>query len=214
MQTDRDAGERANLLRLCADRLDEIETNTPADAHEARDQAFFFLSRGLENVALPVGRRHIDLALMLSRRHFDVDSPEQPDLQPTQGRHGSGSIVAYVTLAPERVSLIDRDYRYVATSAPNADFYRTRSIRLVGTHLAKVIGRQRFEGRARRRLDKCFAGAPQDYWHTIEAPEGGRVMSCQMKPVRLETGEIEGAIVYMRDVTSDLPEIVSTLTTA
>jgi hypothetical protein len=199
--------QSADLLRRCADALDRLETYRPATLQEARDQVFFFLRRGMETNTVGIDNRNVDIALTLSARSFP-DLPLRAAAAP-EPDPATTTMIDYVTGSAERVSFIDTEFRYVATSGPNADFYQTRPIRVLGLHVADIIGSARFETRARSRFGACFAGDPQSYLHSVMADGRRHVMSCQMKPVRSETGEIDGALVYMRDVTAELPRLLA-----
>ncbi len=198
----------AEALRRCADAMDRIETHSPQTPDEARDQVFFFLRRGMERSTVRIANREIDIALTLAARTY-ADAPA-----PSHARAGLRpephivSVAEYVAASVERASFIDTDFRYVATSRANADFYGSRPLRFAGAHVGEFIGRQRFEQRAKRNLEDCFRGTATSYFHSVDIGDARRIMSCQMKPVRRETGEIDGAIVYMRDVTSELPKLL------
>ncbi len=200
----RPPAECARLLRECADALDRLETHAPTSPEEARDQVFFFLNRGIEGNTVHAGGREIDIALTLAARNFS-DMPVQANAaEKAPDRSGNLAMTDYVAGSVERVSLIDTAFRYVATSRANADFYGTRPVRIVGSHVAQMIGSTRFETRAKAHLGACFDGVPQSYVHRVD----DRIMSCQMKPVRRESGEIDGALVYMLDVTQEFPALV------
>jgi len=202
------ADDSAWLLRKCADAVERIETHRPATPEEASDQVFFFLNRGIGSGTVRVANRDIDIALTLATRNFS-DMPQPPDSAAALDRRPEGAtMVDYVAGSAERVSFIDTDFRYVATSQANAEFYGTRPVRIVGLHVAEIIGWDRFERRARERLESAFSGTPQRYLYRLDCGGANRVMSCQMKPVRRETGEIDGALVYMRDVTRELPKVL------
>ncbi|WP_138468276.1 PAS domain-containing protein [Poseidonocella sp. HB161398] len=121
--------------------------------------------------------------------------------------HFGGSVADYVAFARGRLSLIDTDYRFIATSEDTARHFGRQQISLMGLPLAEVIGSHRFETRARQRLDACFEGAPQSYH--VALPEGGKakIMRCDMRPVASCEGGVLGALVYMTDVTSQVKRL-------
>lgn len=202
----RDASESrtsAALLKRSADLLDRIERHVPQTPAERRDKAFFFLRRGMSGAGITAHGRDIDIALALSALPSDVaDAPDPSDPGQAAGAApGSGEgLINYVSASPERVSLIDSDYRYVATSAANARYHGTRPVRMIGLHLSDVIGQDRFERRARPRMDACLAGEAQEYYHRSGTDANPRIQRCQMKPVDMP-GLGPMALVYMRDVT-------------
>lgn len=208
LATGRPPDESGRFLRLCADMLDRIESYVPETPDEARDQIFFFIKRGMRGCSLSVGERDIDIALTLSARNFSDMPRRASGLGGREFRPESASIIDYVCGSVERASFIDTGFRYVATSAGNAEFYGSRPVRIVGTHVAELIGSKRFETRGKPRLEAAFRGDPQCYLHSISHAGRTRIMSCQMKPVRRRTGEVDGAVVYLRDVTGDLPKLI------
>lgn len=191
----------ASLLRRSADLLDLIETYQPRNATERRDKAFFFLRRGLSGSGLTASGRDIDIALALSAVPPDgKDAPLVPAAANAPAVMSSQTVIDYVRASRERVSLIDQEYRYVATSEANARRYNTRPVRMTGLHLVEIIGRERFEGRTRARIDACLAGEPQEYYHRDGDDADPRIQRCQMKPITL-SGLGPMVVVYMRDVT-------------
>src|ERR1700754_1485917 len=59
---------------------------------------------------------------------------------------------------PDRVAVITRDYRYLYSNAANNAYLNTKQMDLLGRHLSEFIGVERFEQRAKHKLDACFAG--------------------------------------------------------
>jgi PAS domain-containing protein len=101
---------------------------------------------------------------------------------------------------PERVAVITRDYRYLYSNAANNDYLQVNSIDLLGRHIGDIIGHDRFEQRAKHKLDACFAGEMVDYiYHSYFADDLGRSMRCRMTPLRAGRGEIIGALLMLQD---------------
>ncbi len=221
MAVDGSTRDRVRFLRGCADMLEKIEQYTPTDSREAKDKVFFFLNRAITRPGLTVDGRDLNIALALC----DSSSYHPP---PVAERNGAGlqprapilrdpdltlGIIGYVRRSRERVSLIDADYRYIATSRPNADFYGTRPARMIGVHLADMIGQSRFLARAKQHIDACANGEPQEYYHSGSDREGtDRVYRCQMKPVELPDASGGCAVmIYMHDVTETIPTRIEPL---
>lgn len=101
---------------------------------------------------------------------------------------------------PERVAVITRDYRYLYSNAANNDYLQVNSIDLLGRHLGEVIGYDRFEQRAKQKLDACFAGEAVDYvYHSYLPNDLGKSVRCRMTPLRAGKGEIIGALLMLQD---------------
>ena len=100
---------------------------------------------------------------------------------------------------PERIAIITRDYRYLYSNAAHAAAHAVKPIQLIGRHVADFIGRQRFENRARAKLDSCFSGETVNCRMEMEN-DAKTVTKCELSPVRTANGEIIGALVVLRDV--------------
>ena len=112
------------------------------------------------------------------------------------------SVAELVDGSSDRISIIDTSYRYLHTSSGNARFYETVPDRIVGKHLAEVIGNTRFDSRGRGHLDACFTHGTQDYNHMLEIDGQTRIMNCRMSPVHDRHHVLIGAMVTMRDMTA------------
>ncbi len=196
---------RAELLRRSAALLDAIERFEARSRQDLRDQAFFFLQRA---VSAGGGRDGADLeiALSLSARAIEAERT-LPGLPLSAPSAPPPDLAAYVRASKDRVSLVGFDHRYLATSAPNAQFYRRSVERVEGCAVGDLIGRARFDSRARPNIDTCLAGRPREYYHGLGTGARARIMRCQMKPVRL-ADDRPAALIYMRDVTDDLPAML------
>ncbi len=215
MNEDGSTRDRARFLRRCADLLEKIEQYAPKDARETKDKIYFFLNRAITRPGLTVDGRDINIALTLCEgaTYPQTDAPDRtgtvPAAPPAPNLRGyalSSGIINYVRRAPERVSLIDADYRYIATSSANAAYYNTQPVRMIGMHVADVIGEDRFLARAKKPIDACVRGEPQEYYHTVDkGPEPDRLIRYQMKPVYVpDHSPGYAVIVYVHDITNVL----------
>lgn len=101
---------------------------------------------------------------------------------------------------PDRVAVITRDYRYLYSNAANNAYLNTKQMDLLGRHLSEFIGVERFEQRAKHKLDACFAGESVDYiYRSYFTADAGQPIRCRMTPVRAK-GEIIGALLMLQDV--------------
>ena len=99
---------------------------------------------------------------------------------------------------PERVAVIGLDYRYIYCNKRNADFHDKRPIDFIGRHLLDMIDMERFQSRAKLRLDQCFGGARVSY--SYEAPDArGRMFEvvCRMTPFADKDTKIAGAVLVL-----------------
>ncbi|MBN9056920.1 MAG: PAS domain-containing protein [Rhizobiales bacterium] len=100
---------------------------------------------------------------------------------------------------PDRVAVITPDYRYLYSNPRNAERLSEKPIDLVGRHIVEFIGTQRFEGRVKRHLDRCFAGEVVEYDYT-SSRRGNAPMRCRMTPCMSAAGNVLGAILVLQEV--------------
>lgn len=207
----------SNLTFLCrqSDALrDEILHTKPESRDEAAKQLGCILNlmrreatlQGIEGDLIDM----IDIASQTNGENLIEAAPRtaQPAPQkPSAETYFGGTIADYVAFSEGRVSLIDTNYIYIATSEENARFYGRRQVGIMGQHIVDLIGETRFHTRAKPRLDECFAGNQQSYHHALNCNGEARVMRCDMKPVNSSQGTILGALVYITDVTEQVRKL-------
>lgn len=103
----------------------------------------------------------------------------------------------------DRISVIGTDFRYKFTNAANAAYYGRQPEDFIGLHVSELIGSERFGGRARGQFEACFGGQSIEYEHELVDAQGeNRFLRVRMDPYREADGELTGAIVVLRDVTT------------
>lgn len=100
---------------------------------------------------------------------------------------------------PDRVAVITTDYRYLYSNPLNAERFSEKPIDLVGRHIVEFIGVQRFEGRVKRHLDRCFAGEVVEYDY-MSSRRGNAMMRCRMTPCMSAAGSVLGAILVLQEL--------------
>lgn len=101
-----------------------------------------------------------------------------------------------------RISVIDRDMRYRYASPASCRFHGMSPDDFKGQHLADVIGKKRYEKRAKAYLQRCFAGEDLSYCFYIDKEPHGRLLQeCRLVPQYGAEDRIDGAIVILRDLT-------------
>jgi diguanylate cyclase (GGDEF)-like protein/PAS domain S-box-containing protein len=102
----------------------------------------------------------------------------------------------------DRLSIVDRGFRYILTNESNARWHRRPSRSFQGLPLVEVVGVERFDAEIRPSLERCLAGETVEYDYVDTAPDGSEVvMGARLEPFRNGAGEIEAAVVMLRDVT-------------
>jgi PAS domain S-box-containing protein len=105
---------------------------------------------------------------------------------------------------PDIVSIVGRDYRYRRVNPAHERFWGISVEKIVGMHAGDVIGREAFERLAKPKLDRCFAGEEVSFTEWIDGPSGRRYWAATYTPLRLETEQVESALVLARDLTDHM----------
>lgn len=102
-----------------------------------------------------------------------------------------------------RVSAIGRDLRYRYASPAAGRFHNMPTEAFENLHLIDLIGRERFEKRARGYLERCFAGEDVSYCYYLDTEAHGRLLlECRML-AQYGTGDhADGAVIVLRDLTN------------
>lgn len=107
-----------------------------------------------------------------------------------------------VTQMSDRLSIVDRDYRYILTNESNARWHGRTAESFRGESLIEIVGEARFAAEVRPWLDRCLAGEAVEYDFHETAPDGSPVvMDARLEPFRNSDGEIDAVVVTLRDVT-------------
>lgn len=180
------------------------------DASEFKTQFQFvvdLLREEAEDKACVLRQAH-NFKLLLDRyfgtedavRPFRVELPEtgRPVMSPRVVEDGLIN-EAILDSLPDRVAVITTDYRYLYSNPLNAGSFSEKPIDLVGRHIVEFIGIQRFEGRVKRHLDRCFAGEIVEYDY-LSPRRGSAITRCRMTPCMSAAGNVLGAILVLQEV--------------
>lgn len=188
-----------------------IENLELHDPHDIMKQVGFFLSQSETDDELAMSSANLKSVDTLVSRYAFRFGAQQVGLGDSRCISSKLKITldghAYSTkemIRPleARVSLFNTEFRYQFTSVGNAKFYDASPSDFVGKHVLEVIGKQRFASRAKARLESCFSGAEQRYFHFLHnAGEEERLMGCHMAPYYDGDDCIRGAYVAMEDIT-------------
>ncbi|WP_313531887.1 PAS domain-containing protein [Shinella sp.] len=181
-----------------------------ADASELKIQFQFvvdLLREEAEDKACVLRQAH-NFKLLLDR-YFGTEEAAQPfrmELPETGRPVMSPRVVedglineAILDSLPDRVAVITTDYRYLYSNPLNAGSFSEKPIDLVGRHIVEFIGVQRFEGRVKRHLDRCFAGEIVEYDY-LSPRRGSAITRCRMTPCMSAAGNVLGAILVLQEV--------------
>ncbi|MEZ5931554.1 MAG: EAL domain-containing protein [Alphaproteobacteria bacterium] len=116
--------------------------------------------------------------------------------------HAVSSYASAIDQVIDRVSIVDRHYRYVFVNDSLVRFYSKTREYFLGRHVMEVLGREQFYGSAKEKFDRCFAGESlHGHRSQIDSKGDLRDFDFNFEPFRDRSGEIVGAIVVLRDVT-------------
>ena len=103
--------------------------------------------------------------------------------------------------ASDGVAVIGRDYRYQRVNEVYGRTWRMSAERIVGMHVADLLGTDFFERTVKPSLDRCLAGEQFTFaeWFTTEL--GRLYLSVSYSPLRLGSERLEAALVITRDLT-------------
>src|SRR6266542_2586686 len=103
--------------------------------------------------------------------------------------------------SPDSISIVGRDYRYQRVNPVFARFWGVPAEKIVGMHVADVVGREVFEQRAKSNLDRCFAGEEVSFAEWFATPHGRKYRAISCSPLRPDLQRVQAALVIARDLT-------------
>ena len=103
--------------------------------------------------------------------------------------------------SPDGVSIVGRDYRYQRVNPSHERNWGVPTEKIVGMHVAEVVGINVFEQTIRPQLDQCFAGEEVSYAEWVINSCGRRYLAITYSPMRPDANQVEAALVISRDLT-------------
>lgn len=212
MATIRELDIRMSWLR---DAIREFPTATPS---EKRRQIVFFLdllsnATDQDSDVPPLA----DLRRVIDRHIAELPEGPAPARRGETARLGAmlarndawnEDALAMIEKSNLRISVIGRDMRYRYTSPANSRFHGIPSDDFEGMHLFDIIGRKRFEKRARAYMERCLAGEDLSYCYYLDTEKHGRLLlECRLlAQYGPDSREPTGVIIIMRDLTRASPD--------
>jgi PAS domain S-box-containing protein len=106
--------------------------------------------------------------------------------------------------SPDRVSIVGRDYRYRRVNPVAERDWKMPAERIVGMHVADLVGRDLFEQQIKPHLDRCFEGEDVRDADWFSGPLGRRYLAMSYSPLRPDPGGVPAALVITRDLTEHM----------
>jgi PAS domain S-box-containing protein len=103
--------------------------------------------------------------------------------------------------SPDGVFIIGKDYRYQRVNPVHERNWGMPAEKLIGTHVAELVGMDMFEKRVKPSLDRCFAGEDVSYEEWFSNALGRRYLVVSFSPLRPKSQDVEAALVISRDLT-------------
>lgn len=102
---------------------------------------------------------------------------------------------------PDGICVVGRDFRYRRSNPVYARRWGTPAERIVGMHVAELLGSDAFDRVLKPNLDRCFAGE-EVLFEWFSEFRGGHYLSVSYSPLRSGADEVDAALVVQRDLTA------------
>jgi PAS domain S-box-containing protein len=103
--------------------------------------------------------------------------------------------------SPDSVSIIGKDYRYQRVNPAYERDWGIPAERIVGMHVADLLGREVFEQKLKANVDRCFTGEHVSYADWFANVGGRRYLALSYSPLRPDSERVEAALIISRDLT-------------
>jgi PAS domain S-box-containing protein len=103
--------------------------------------------------------------------------------------------------SPDSVVVVGKDYRYQRVNPVYERIWGIPAEKLVGMHVADLVGMEVFEQSVKLHLDRCFAGEDVSYGRWFTNSVGRRYMAVSYSPLRPDWERVEAVLVIARDLT-------------
>jgi PAS domain S-box-containing protein len=106
-------------------------------------------------------------------------------------------------IVPDHLSIIGRDYRYRRVNPLYLRAHGLPEDRILGAHVADIVGQDAFANLVKPHLDRCFNGeeVAYDAWFTFRSASPQYMAVCY-SPLWALNGTVEAVVVIARDITT------------
>ncbi len=155
------------------------------------------LARGDTGVEVPGVHRRDEIGAMAAAVEVFRDSI-------TERKRAEDLTGQVFETSPDVICLVGRDYRYQRVNPVLERNWGLSAERIVGKHVADIVGTNFFEQTLKPNYDRCFAGEEISFaeWFTIA--RGRRYWAVTHSPLRLGSERVEAALVIARDLTDHM----------
>ena len=122
----------------------------------------------------------------------------------TEAKRAEYFITQVFHSSPDGISIVGRDYRYQRVNPIYERNWDMAAERIVGKHVADLLGVTVFEKTVKPYLDRCFEGEEVSFadWFTNSA--GRSYLAVTYSPLRPRSERVDAALVISRDLTDHL----------
>jgi len=103
--------------------------------------------------------------------------------------------------SPDGISIVGRDFRYQRVNPVYEQHWAMPAERMVGMHIADLVGTNVFEQTAKPQLDRCFEGEDASYAGWFTNALGRFYLGVTCSPLRPDSERVEAALLISRDLT-------------
>jgi PAS domain S-box-containing protein len=106
-------------------------------------------------------------------------------------------------IVPDHLSIIGRDYRYRRVNPMYLRAHGLSEDRILGAHVAEIVGQDAFANLVKPQLDRCFDGEEVTYdaWFTFRSASPQYMTVCY-SPLWGLDGTVDAVVVIARDITT------------
>jgi PAS domain S-box-containing protein len=153
-----------------------------------------------------VTRARDDLEVRIAGRTADLtQANETLNLEITERKQAEYLTGQVFECSPDGVSIVGRDYRYRRVNPVYERNWGMPAEKIVGMHVAELMGSEVFEQKLRLNLERCFAGEDVRHsdWFT-DVLGRRRYLSLSYSPLRPTGDHVEAALVINHDLTNHM----------
>lgn len=153
------------------------------------------VTRARDQLEVRVGERTADL----------THANEHLKLQIAERKQAEYLIGQVFECSPDGISIVGRDYRYRRVNPVYERNWGVPAEKVIGMHVADLMGSETFEQKLKANLDRCFAGEDFSYADWFDDVLGRRrYVSLSYSPLRPDSHRVEAALVIVHDLTNHM----------
>jgi PAS domain S-box-containing protein len=151
-------------------------------------------------------RARDDLEVRVAERTAELTrSNEDLKLEIAERKQAEYLVAQVFETSPDGVSIIGNDYKYRRVNPVYERNWGIPAEKIVGMHVADLVGNDLFEQKLKPNLDRCFSG--QDLRHADwfgDVLGRRRYLSLSYSPLRPDSHSVEAALVIVHDLTNHM----------